>query len=141
MPTNVQKEDPKSTFPVSVDELSKKDANLLVFLEARMTDYGGRVKDALMNEEDWYKVHIWAESGFIERKGRIAYIDHNGDGTAYIWLCPSAISLAYEARLARLKRAMENRRYKTTEEARTGKTVTPEIIDGVPDEEHQDASV
>lgn len=98
-------------------EMSKDERSLLLFLETRAVDYGGRVKEAHMNKEDFKIAEKWNEEGFIEF-GRIVARNINTDGGHWVKLSDDAWKLAQEERKARATRMWENRTWISTEDSR-----------------------
>ena len=100
-----------------IKNMSKDERSLLLFLETRVVDYGGRVNLAHMNEEDMNIAEKWDKEGFIGF-GRIVMRNHNPDGTNWCRLSEKAWDLAHEERKARAKRMWENRTWLGTKESR-----------------------
>ncbi len=103
----------------TLDQLTKDERSLLLFLETRAVDYGGRVKTPRMNGQDFDTAAEWSKQGFI-RFGRIAarYNADNDYGTHWVELSAEAWQLAHEERRARYARLNKSRTWKTTEEHR-----------------------
>ncbi|KKN69639.1 hypothetical protein LCGC14_0439420 [marine sediment metagenome] len=98
-------------------DMSKDEKSLLLFLETRAVDYGGRVNLQHMNDEDMDITKGWNKRGFIGF-GRIVIRCHNSDGTHWVRLSEEAWKLAHKERKARSKRMFENRTWISTEESR-----------------------
>ncbi len=97
---------------------SKKDeVSLLLFLETRAVDHGGRVDSRFMNESDAAIAKKWSEMGFV-RFGRIASEDCNANGSNWVELSDDAWGEVSALRMERAKRNWKNRRFETTEEKR-----------------------
>ncbi|KKM17129.1 hypothetical protein LCGC14_1678950 [marine sediment metagenome] len=97
--------------------MSKDERSLLLFLETRYVDYGGRVNLQHMNLEDMDIVEKWNKEKFIFF-GRIVMRNHNSDGTNWCKLSQEAWKLAHEERKARAKRMWENKTWLSTKESR-----------------------
>lgn len=92
---------------------SKTELSLLLYLEARAVDYGGRLHPSQMNGEDRGVQERWAREGFIQC-GRVVMADHNGDGTEWVWLSPEAFKAAQAERRDRAARMWSARTFETT---------------------------
>jgi len=99
------------------EKMSKDEKSLLLFLETRQVDYGGRVKIDHMNGEDMEIVKSWKKSKFIGF-GRIVIRNHNSDGTHWCKLSEEAIKIAHELRIERANRMWENKTWLSTEESK-----------------------
>lgn len=97
-------------------DMSKDERSLLLFLETREVDYGGRVNVAHMNSDDMDIVKKWNDEVFLEF-GRIVVRNHNSDGTHWVKLSKDAFTLAHEERRARAKRMFENRTWISTKDS------------------------
>ena len=97
--------------------LTRDELSLLLFLETRAVDYGGRVATPHMNDDDRTIVDRWVEEGYVEY-GRIALEDHNKQGTHWVKLSAEALKAAHQERTARIDRMWAARRFKTTAEKR-----------------------
>lgn len=103
-------------------ELTTKDKrSLLLYLETRAVDHGGRIQDANMNADDFALAERWAETGYIEF-GRIASEDLTGGAiTASLHWChlsSEAMDDAHRLRRERADRMWANRTWRTTAEKR-----------------------
>jgi len=101
-----------------LDEMTKDERSLLLFLETCAVDYGGRVDAQCMNSDDFLLVKKWAEEKFI-KFGRIAYdsvVVHKGPNTAWVELSDHAWTLAHQERRNRFERINKARSWKKTEE-------------------------
>lgn len=96
---------------------SKDERSLLLYVEARAVDFGGRMNPAQLNGIDMEILKRWQSEGKLEF-GRIASEDVNRDGSLWVRLEPETIFLAQAERRARIIRMQKNRHYKTTEEKR-----------------------
>lgn len=99
--------------------LTKNQASLLLYLECRAVDNGGRVRASQMNADDFEQAEAWAKNGFIEF-GRIAsnYLDESA-GNYWVTLSEEAWKCVHAERRARANRAWDRRQWITTEEKRT----------------------
>ena len=84
----------------TLDTLTKDERSLLLFLESRATDQGGRVKTAHMNAADMTIAEGWHREGFVGF-GRIASEDLSEFGTHWCSLSDEAWALAAAERKAR----------------------------------------
>ncbi len=100
---------------------TKAELSLLLYIEARAVDYGGRMKPEQLNAADWEILQRWAKTGFV-KAGRIIMADHNGDGSEWVWLSPEAFKAAQRERRARAGRVWASRQYETTAE-KSGETL------------------
>lgn len=113
-------------------ELTKDERSLLLFLETRAVDYGGRVNTVHMNAEDMALAAEWNRTGFL-LFGRISshYLGMRGAesvvahgpvaearrlGTHWCELTADAWRLAHEERRARAERMKQARTWKTPAE-------------------------
>ncbi len=99
------------------EAFSKDELSLLLFLETRAVDFGGRVDIRHMNSDDIEIAKKWNESEFLEF-GRIVMRNHNSDGTHWCKLTSLAFELAHRERIARSQRMWENRRWIGTKESK-----------------------
>jgi len=99
----------------TLENMSKDERSLLLFLETRAVDYGGRVDTRHMNEDDWKLAEKWNKNKFI-RFGRIVIRHHNTDGTHWCLLSKKAWELAYKERKSRWERLWLKRSWLTTED-------------------------
>ncbi len=95
--------------------LNKDQLSLILYLETRAVDYGGRVDMRRMNKQDADEIDKWVKDGFIHF-GRISYDDFNGNGTHWVELTDGAFDMAHAERKARAIRMMNNRRWTKTGE-------------------------
>ena len=96
-------------------DLDREEQSLLLFLETRAVDYGGRVNGVHMNEGDFKIVERWNKEGFIGF-GRIVARHANNDGCHWVKLTDESLKLAHELRIERMKRMWKNKSYITTED-------------------------
>ncbi len=96
--------------------LDKDEESLLLFLETRAVDYGGRVNMMHMNQEDMKIANDWDDAGFISF-GRIVVRNHNSDGTYWVKLSDDAWKVAHRLRKERAKRMWDNKTWLGTKES------------------------
>lgn len=92
------------------DELS-----LLLFLETRAVDHGGKVQTAHMNESDFEIADAWHKSGFVQF-GRVRHRDITAGGSHWVRLSEAAWEAAHTERRARAKRMWAKRAWQTAAE-------------------------
>jgi len=103
----------------SLNELTREERSLLLYLEARVVDNGGTLGMVHMNKTDMKILKSWAKSGFIEY-GRIACKDIKRLlVSAWCRLSPEAWALAHEERRARAERVWKKRSWSTTKEIKS----------------------
>lgn len=91
----------------SLDAMTSDERNLLLYLETRAVDHGGKVDAKHMNKEDMDIVKKWNEEGFI-KFGRIRF--HSIiESTHWCELSDEAWTLAHTERKARCIRIMSKR--------------------------------
>ncbi len=95
--------------------MSNDERSLLLFLETRAVDYGGRVNTKHMNKEDFSIAKTWDKEKFISFC-RIVLRDVNKDGTHGVKLSEEAWNLAHKERRARFERLWARRNWITTKE-------------------------
>ena len=100
---------------MKMKELTKDEKSLLLFLETRQVDYGGRVNLAHMNNEDMEIAERWNKEKFIGF-GRIVMRNHNSDGTHWCKLSEEAFKIAHNLRRERAKRMWERKTWISTED-------------------------
>ncbi len=96
--------------------MSRDEKSLLLFLETRQVDYGGRVNLVHMNKEDIDIAKKWNDKGFIGF-GRIVARNINSDGSSWCKLSDEVWKLAHKERKARAKRRWENRTWVSTKDS------------------------
>ena len=96
--------------------MSRDERSLLLFLETRQVDYGGRVNLQHMNKEDMEIAKKWDDEKFIGF-GRIVVRNINLDGSSWCKLSEEAFKLAHKERKARAKRMWENRTWISTKDS------------------------
>jgi hypothetical protein len=97
--------------------MTKDEKSLLLFLETRAVDYGGRVNLQHMNQDDVKIAEKWNEEGFLEF-GRIVIRNHNSDGTHWVKLTNEAFRVAHKLRRERADRMYQNRTWLSTKESK-----------------------
>lgn len=105
------------TMPETADDMSRDEQSLLLYLETRCVDYGGRVSTKHMNSDDHAIAEHWNKSGFLEF-GRIFSRDLSDAGTHWVKFTERAWDFAHQLRRQRYERSYANRRWQTTEESR-----------------------
>lgn len=100
----------------TLQDLSRDEKSLLLYLETQCVDYGGSFEQIRLNDEDRSILERWQTEGFISY-GRICSQDWPTK-TRYYWatLSEQAWSLAHEERRARFQRMYERRPWSTTQE-------------------------
>lgn len=89
--------------------MTKDERSLLLFLETRATDHGGKVATVHMNKEDFEIAERWTAKGFVEFR-RIPFHDINNKVprpkvcTYFVTLSEEAWTAAHAERRARCKR-------------------------------------
>lgn len=89
----------------TLDTMTSDERNLLLYLETRAVDYGGKVDAQHMNKEDFDIVQKWNKEGFV-KFGRIKFHSIIGKSTHWCELSEEAWNLAHAERRARCKRIM-----------------------------------
>ena len=102
---------------MKLEEMTRDEKSLLLFLETRVVDYWGKVDTRHMNDEDMEIARRWSKEGFIEF-GRIAFKDVSKRGTHWCRLSEKAWRLVHQERRIRAERGWLARPWKTAEEAR-----------------------
>ena len=100
---------------MKLEDLSRNEVSLLLYLETRAVDYGGTVDPRHMNDLEFDIAETWWEAGFIEF-GRLASSDVTPKRSHWVKLSDDAFKLAHEARIARAERMWKNRHWKKTSE-------------------------
>jgi len=85
---------------MAIDNMSKDEKSLLLYLESRVVDNGGQVDTRHMNAEDRKIASRWRDCGFI-CYGRIPFIMIKNNSTHFVILSNKAWLLASECRKAR----------------------------------------
>jgi hypothetical protein len=100
-----------------LEEMTRDEKSLLLFLETCAVDLNGRVDVKHMNDEDMEIAKRWNSEKFIQF-GRICSEDINSQGSHWCKLTINAFMDAHRLRLDRAHQGFTNKRYKTTEEKR-----------------------
>jgi len=100
----------------AIEKMSKDEKDLLMHLETRAVDYGGRVVMTHMNGTDVTIIKRWAKKGFIGF-GRIRFEDTKAfSSTHWCEFTAESWKVVHQLRLARAKRVFGGRRWTKTEE-------------------------
>jgi hypothetical protein len=105
---------------MNLNDMSKCEKSLLLYLETRAVDHGGLVCTQHMNSEDMATAKRWSESGFV-RFGRLAadcLPGRHGGSTHWCELSDDAWTLAHSERRERYTRINSKRKWLTTDEKR-----------------------
>ena len=101
--------------------LSKEEQSLLLYLESRAVDGAGTIDSRHINPEDYEKMKLWRQEGFI-KMGRISKTKENEKKLPSIW-CDHWVEmseLAWQAaqalRKERAERLLTNRLWLKAEE-------------------------
>lgn len=89
----------------SLDDMTRDERSLLLYLETRAVDYGGKVDARHMNKEDMEIARGWNKSGFL-KFGRIKFHDIDKGGTHWCELSDEAWVLVAMERKRRCSRIM-----------------------------------
>jgi hypothetical protein len=100
-----------------LEEMSRDERSLLLYLETRAVDYSGKVDSAHMNDGDREIAKQWNDDGFI-RYERICSRDAALRATTCVMLSDDAFNLAHQQRKLRAQTLWNGRKYMTTEEYR-----------------------
>lgn len=101
---------------INIKEMSKDEKSLLLFLETRAVDYGGRVNIQHVNKGDMEIASKWNATDFLYF-GKIVIRNHNSDGTHWVHLSDEAFKIAHQLRLERVNKMYENRTWISTEDS------------------------
>jgi len=101
----------------NIKDMTKDERGLLLYLESRAVDYGGRVDQRMMNADDFKIAEKWDSENFISF-GRIVFRNINSQGANWVKLSEEALDLAHEERKERAKRMWENRTWISTDDSR-----------------------
>src|SRR6266852_5007231 len=86
--------------------MSKDELSLLLFLETRAVDHGGKVQTAHMNAGDFEIAKKWNKKGFI-LFGRVRHRDITQGGSHWCQLSEAAWEAAHAERKTRAARSAE----------------------------------
>lgn len=103
------------TTSKELGKMSRDERSLLLYLETRAVDCGGRVDTIRMNQDDFDIAKKWNDEGFI-RFGRIVMRHHNSEGTHWCLFSDDAWKLAHQERKARWERIWLKKDWLTTED-------------------------
>lgn len=101
---------------VSLESMSKDERSLMLYLETRAVDHGGRVDTRHMNKEDFDIVKRWNDQKFIGF-GRIVSRFITNQGSHWVKFTEVAWKIAHQERLARSVRMWEKRKWIGTQES------------------------
>jgi hypothetical protein len=103
----------------ALDDLTKEQKSLLLFLETRAVDHGGLVATEHMNDDDLAQAKSWTTAGFIGF-GRLASesMTHPRRSTHWVTLSDEAWKWTHAERRARNGRLYEKRTWLKTSELR-----------------------
>ena len=110
---------------ILLEQLSKEEKRLLLYLETRCVDYGGVFDAGRMNSDDYKIAKKWNDCGFLQF-GRISSASIRlipANGMYWCRLSEHAWKLAHQERMARFYRSDEKRAWMTTEEFRATQTL------------------
>lgn len=100
---------------MEINKMSKDERSLLLFLETRAVDYGGKIDARMMNQDDFDIAEKWNENGFIGF-GRIVFRNIKGSETHWCRLSDEAWKLAHQERRNRWERMWLKKDWLTTED-------------------------
>lgn len=98
-------------------KMNREELSLLLYLETRAVDHGGRVSGEHMNGEDYAIAKKWNDEGLLDF-GRIASEDVTSSGGSYVIFNDKVFELAHAERKARAKRMLKKRVWKSIKEKR-----------------------
>lgn len=102
----------------TLQDLSRTEKSLLLYLETQCVDYGGSFEQRRLNDEDRSILERWESEGFVSH-GRICSDDWPTKTRCnWVTLSDEAWSLAHEERRARFQRMYKKRPWSTTAEFR-----------------------
>ena len=101
----------------TIDQLTKTEKSLLLFLECAAVDHTGIYRRESTNAEDRELMDTWRDQGFINH-GRVASKWLKEGRTVWATLSPEAFKLAHQLREERALRMWGNKNYVTTHEYR-----------------------
>jgi len=90
----------------SLEILTSDERNLLLYLETRAVDHGGKVDAQHMNKEDFDIVQKWNKEGFV-KFGRIRFHSIIGRSVHWCELSEEAWDLAHAERRAKYFRIIK----------------------------------
>lgn len=95
--------------------MTRAEESLLLYLETRAVDHGGRIFDVNMNDEDRETAKRWAAEGYVGY-GRIKVAFCQPGKTTWVSLSPAAHEDVARLRRARAARGWAERNYETSQE-------------------------
>lgn len=101
-----------------LENMTRDERSLLLFLETRAVDHGGLVDVKHMSSEDMKIAEKWTDEGFLSF-GRVCSADIQNSVskcTHWVELSGVAFTLAHAERFARAKRMREKRTWEKTAE-------------------------
>ena len=101
---------------MNIETMAKDDKSLLLYLETRATDYGGRVDTRHMNDIDFVTAERWNAEHFVAW-GRIVAADISLTGSHWCYLSDEAWRIAQTLRRQHADRMWKQRAWETTAEA------------------------
>lgn len=100
---------------ITLQEMTRNERSLLLYLESRAVDFGGKVDSLKMNAEDHETAEKWASAGFVGY-GRFYSKDVKMSCSYWVELSEEAWKLAHEERKARAARGLERREWRKSGE-------------------------
>jgi len=100
-----------------INQLTKTERSLLLFLECAAVDVAGIYHSESLNAEDRQIMDRWKSEALIDH-GRVASETNNPNGRVWVKLSPTAMAAAHEERSARADRMWRQRGWITTAEKR-----------------------
>lgn len=88
---------------MNLDDMTKDERSLLLYLETRAVNHGGLVDTRHMNKDDMEIAEGWNETGFL-KFGRIKFHDITGSSTHWCELSDEAWALVSAERKRRYLR-------------------------------------
>jgi len=113
---------------MKIEEMTREERSLLLFLESCATDFGGKVDVRRMNDDDSKILKEWVNSKFIQY-GRISMVcieKSNDKKSCWVNLSNEAWELVHQERRARFVRIDANRSWKKSFEARMPEGINKE---------------
>lgn len=102
---------------IEIDQLTKAEKGLLLFLESASTENGGIYRPEGINVEDRAIMDRWKTAGVIDH-GRVASQHLTESRSFWVRLSPLAMQAAHTLRAARAERMWDNREWISTAEKR-----------------------
>jgi hypothetical protein len=101
----------------TLNDLTKEERSLLLYLETRAVDYGGTVDARHMNQDDFATLDVWKKEKIVDF-GRLARECCTPTRQYWVTFSEEAWALAHEERRARYARMNSKRDWYTTQEKR-----------------------